>query len=70
MAHAQQSELPVVSNLTEFDFQSGTFLEKLVFNNRPLVVGFCLLVKMVPSMTATTMRRLLPRPFNSALLAW
>jgi predicted RND superfamily exporter protein len=56
MAHAQQTELPVISDLTEFDFQSGTFLEKLVFNNRPLVVALCVLVTLVLGFQATKIR--------------
>jgi hypothetical protein len=42
MAHAQQADLPVISDLTQFDFNSGTFLERLVFNNRGLVMLLCL----------------------------
>ena len=42
MAHAQQADLPVISDLTQFDFNSGTFLERLVFNNRTLVMLLCL----------------------------
>lgn len=56
MAHAQQSELPVVSDLTKFDFQSGNFLERLVFNNRPAVVLFCLLVTLVLGFQATKIK--------------
>lgn len=56
MAHAQQSALPVVSDLTKFDFQSGNFLERLVFNNRPAVVIFCLLVTLVLGFQATKIR--------------
>mgnify|MGYP000707296741 CR=1 FL=1 len=33
MAHVEQSELPVISDLNEFDYDSGTFLEKLVFKS-------------------------------------
>ncbi|MEP4148826.1 MAG: MMPL family transporter [Halioglobus sp.] len=47
MAHAEQSELPVISDLNEFDYNSGTFLEKLVFNNRATVMLLCALVTLV-----------------------
>ena len=47
MAHVQQTELPVISNLGEFDFQSGTFLERLVFNHRATVMILCALVTVV-----------------------
>jgi hypothetical protein len=47
MAHAQQADLPVISDLTQFDFNSGTFLERLVFNNRGLVMLLCLVTTIV-----------------------
>ena len=54
MAHAENTDdLPVISNLAEFDYQSGTFLEKLVFNNRPIVVAFCLLTTIILGYQAT-----------------
>lgn len=53
MAHAQESDLPVISDLQLFDFNSGTFLEKLVFNHRPLVVALCILVTLVLGYQAT-----------------
>jgi uncharacterized protein len=44
MAHASDSaELPVISNVDEFDMQSGSFIERLVFNNRGLIVIACIL---------------------------
>ncbi|MDH4039916.1 MAG: MMPL family transporter [Gammaproteobacteria bacterium] len=53
MAHTQESDLPVIGDLSAFDFQSGTFLEKLVFNNRPVVVILCVLVTIVLGYQAT-----------------
>ena len=53
MAHATQSDLPVISDLSQFDYQSGTFLEKLVFNNRATVVVMCILVTLVLGFQAT-----------------
>jgi predicted RND superfamily exporter protein len=53
MAHATQSDLPVIANLREFDDQSGTFLEKLVFNNRSVVLVLCALVTLVLGFQAT-----------------
>ena len=47
MAHGTQADLPVIANLREFDDQSGTFLEKLVFNNRSVVLVLCALVTLV-----------------------
>ncbi|AQA19154.1 RND transporter [Halioglobus japonicus] len=47
MAHAENSDLPIISDLSEFDFNSGTFLEKLVFNNRAAVMVLCALVTLV-----------------------
>ena len=53
MAHATQSDLPVISDLTQFDYQSGTFLEKLVFNNRAVVLGLCILTTLILGFQAT-----------------
>ena len=53
MAHAQESDLPVISDLQEFDSNSGSFLEKLVFNHRPVVVVLCILVTLVLGYQAT-----------------
>ena len=47
MAHAEQSDLPIISDLQEFDYSSGTFLEKLVFNHRGIVMVLCALVTLV-----------------------
>jgi predicted RND superfamily exporter protein len=47
MAHVEQSDLPVISDLNEFDYNSGTFLEKLVFNHRAVVMAICALVTVV-----------------------
>ena len=53
MAHATQSDLPVISDLTQFDYQSGTFLEKLVFNNRAMVLAICVLTTIILGYQAT-----------------
>jgi uncharacterized protein len=53
MAHSSQPDLPIIGDLNEFDYQSGTFLEKLVFNNRPVVMTLCLLVTLVLGYQAT-----------------
>jgi len=47
MAHVEQSDLPVISDLKDFDYNSGTFLEKLVFNHRAVVMALCALVTIV-----------------------
>ena len=53
MAHAQQADLPVISDLTQFDFNSGALLERLVFNNRTLVMLLCLAATIVLGYQAT-----------------
>ncbi len=53
MAHVQESDLPIIADLHQFDFQSGTFLEKLVFNNRPTVMILCLITTLVLGYQAT-----------------
>jgi len=53
MAHASTSDLPVITDIKDFDPQSGTFLEKLVFNHRPVVVILCLIATLVLGYQAT-----------------
>ncbi|RLA49333.1 MAG: RND family transporter [Gammaproteobacteria bacterium] len=53
MAHGTESDLPVISDLSKFDYQSGTFLEKLVFNNRAKVIILCALVTIILGFQAT-----------------
>jgi predicted RND superfamily exporter protein len=44
MAHVEDStNLPVISELSQFDRNSGSLLERLVFNNRAIVVLLCVL---------------------------
>jgi uncharacterized protein len=47
MAHSKQSDLPIIGDLSQFDFQSGTFLEKLCFNNRGMVIALCAIITLV-----------------------
>lgn len=47
MATSSENDLPVIADLKDFDPSSGTFLEKLVFNNRGIVVFLCLLTTVV-----------------------
>ena len=56
MAHSEQSELPVISDLQEFDYDSGTFLERLVFNHRRVVMVLCALVTLVLGYQATQIK--------------
>jgi hypothetical protein len=53
MAHVTPSDLPVIAVLREFDDQSGTFLEKLVFNHRRVVLILCAIVTVVLGFQAT-----------------
>ena len=47
MATANQSNLPVITDLKEFDSDSGAFLERLVFNHRRYVLFFCIIVTLL-----------------------
>jgi predicted RND superfamily exporter protein len=47
MAHSSEHDLPVIADLKDFDPSTGTFLEKLVFNNRSMVVFLCVLTTLV-----------------------
>ena len=53
MATTTQQHLPVISDLNEFDRNSGSSLERLVFNFRPIVMIFCAIVTLVLGYQAT-----------------
>jgi len=53
MATTTKPHLPVIADLNEFDCDSGTFLERLVFNSRPVVLIFCTIVTLVLGYQAT-----------------
>jgi predicted RND superfamily exporter protein len=53
MAHGTQYDLPVIADLTQFDNQSGSLLERLVFNHRAIVMILCALVTLVLGYQAT-----------------
>ena len=53
MAHASSDDLPVISDLKDFDPQSGTFLERLVFNHRAIVVVLCFITTIILGYQAT-----------------
>jgi predicted RND superfamily exporter protein len=53
MAQAKESDLPVISDLRQFDENSGNFLERLVFNHRGMVLILCALVTLVLGYQAT-----------------
>lgn len=47
------AEQPVVRKIEDFDRQSGSLPERLLFNNRLVVVGFCLLMTLALGFQAT-----------------
>lgn len=53
MAHETQSDLPVIADLSQFDEQSGSLLERLVFNHRGIVLALCALLTLVLGYQAT-----------------
>ena len=53
MAHSEENDLPIIADLKDFDIHSGTFLEKLFFNNRKLVVILCAITTVVLGFFAT-----------------
>ncbi len=53
MAHGTESDLPVIADLRQFDDQSGSFLERLVFNHRATVMVLCALLTVVLGYQAT-----------------
>jgi len=53
MATANKPHLPVIAELKDFDPNSGSFLERLVFNSRPVVLILCAIVTLVLGYQAT-----------------
>src|SRR6476659_7447786 len=50
----ESEQMPVVRDLADFDRNSGTLLERLVFNNRLAMMVVCALVTLVLGYVATT----------------
>ncbi|WP_284257662.1 efflux RND transporter permease subunit [Acidocella aquatica] len=44
MAGVIDSQVPVIADIANFDMRSGSFLERLLFNNRPVVLLLCLVM--------------------------
>jgi predicted RND superfamily exporter protein len=53
MATANQQHLPVIADLKDFDRNSGSLLERLVFNSRPIVLILCAIITLVLGYQAT-----------------
>jgi len=57
MSHnSNHIEQPVVSNIDNFDQKSGTFGERILFNNRLIIVICCLLATLFLGWKATTIQ--------------
>ncbi len=55
MAHGPStSDLPVISDLSKFDRNSGTRIERLVFNNRLVIIMLCILATIIFSWATYT----------------
>ena len=54
MGNYNLDTMPVIRELKGFDARSGNVLERLIFNNRPLVVVTCLIVTVLLSYFAAT----------------
>lgn len=46
-SHNDNIDMPAVRNVRDFDRQSGSWLERFIFNNRPVILVACLLVTIV-----------------------
>lgn len=51
--NTKPSGMPVISDVKDFDKNSGSFLENIIFNNRLLVVFLCLLATIILSISAS-----------------
>lgn len=50
------STAPVIANLDDFDKGSGSFIERVLFNNRPLIMILCAIVTIFLGFEATKVR--------------
>lgn len=53
VGHNNNDQMPVVTDLNDFDQKSGNFLERLIFNNRTVVLILCILVTLILGYQAT-----------------
>ena len=53
MAYTRKPLLPIIADLKDFDRNSGTLLERLVFNSRPIVMLLCAIITLVLGYQAT-----------------
>ncbi len=56
MAHGVEIEAPVIEDVAAFDRHSGSILERLLFNNRPIILLVCLFLTVVLGFEATKIR--------------
>jgi predicted RND superfamily exporter protein len=56
LATGIDDKAPVISDLAGFDLNSGSRVERLLFNNRPWILLLCLLVTLFLGVQATRMR--------------
>jgi predicted RND superfamily exporter protein len=47
LADAEASQSPVIANIADFDRSSGSIVERVLFNNRPVILVLCLVVTIV-----------------------
>nr|WP_294973137.1 MMPL family transporter [uncultured Pseudomonas sp.] len=60
MVDLKQGQLPVISDLRDFDAHSGSLLERLVFNHRLLFIGLIALVTLLLGWMAVTRLEIKP----------
>jgi predicted RND superfamily exporter protein len=54
--HSEQPRMPVIRDLKDFDRRSGNLLERVIFNNRVLVLMACLLATILLAAAATRIK--------------
>jgi len=56
MAVGIDKQSPVISDIVEFDHSSGSFIERILFNNRLIILSLCLLATLFFGFEATKVR--------------
>ena len=73
MANYKLDSMPVIRELKDFDPRSGNLLERLIFNNRRLVILACLLATVVLGYVASArleLQQVLGPPRSSRYHRW
>jgi predicted RND superfamily exporter protein len=56
LAYSKPDSSPIISDIADFNRKSGSFLERLLFNNRPLILILCAIMTIFSACEATQVK--------------